>query len=468
MAEKTQIGDDAGGGDGKIKEEMNKRSRGRPRKEEKNKEEAKQMRDYLKKGGCGFTVNFGRKKEVVRSPVRNKQNKEEKDKQGKEGEENGLTEGEKNDGGDRQQKAEATENSTAEAAGTSKAGASATGNSTENGEERQKEEAVRESSTVPTGGKGKDGNADAEEENTEESGREQTGISREELATACKLVKDLESRIDRIDEEKKEVDRELAEVKEQLRDQIEGGRDLKREMEKIKEGREVDRERLERLEKEIGKLKRDTEKSVTTENENRNVNQVGSESEKENVKEKECEQSERGEGGKGGDKSGRSKAEREYLKMMPDKLSEDELEWEMAERRCRKKNIFIRGIRTVGAKIKEEIRGIIKEKLDQAIYIKRTRAIGGGIVVELESRENKMDIMRKKGMLKGMNLWIEDDLTDREREIQKWLGMIVEEERSRGLEAQLGYQKLKIEGNWYEWREEEGRIVDVEEKFFRG
>ncbi|OXU24202.1 hypothetical protein TSAR_012637 [Trichomalopsis sarcophagae] len=70
-------------------------------------------------------------------------------------------------------------------------------------------------------------------------------------------------------------------------------------------------------------------------------------------------------------------------------------------------------------------------------YLKKVRAIGGGLVVELESMENKIEVMRKRGMLKGMNVWIEDDLTERDKEIQNWLKMIAEEERGRGLETQV-------------------------------
>ncbi|XP_031789088.1 putative uncharacterized protein DDB_G0274405 [Nasonia vitripennis] len=205
----------------------------------------------------------------------------------------------------------------------------------------------------------------------------------------------------------------------------------------------MDKNRMNELELVIEELLekgRDTlEKEQNVENNNNNneekesVREDGAGEKEEGELDIENSEEENNNNNKGG---GLGNIKRDYLKVMPEKLGEGELEWEMTERKNRKKNIFIRGVRTVEARIKEEIKGIIKEKLE-AIYIKKVRAIGGGLVVELESMENKIEAMRKRGMLKGMNVWIEDDLTEREKEIQNWLKMIAEEERGRGLETQV-------------------------------
>lgn len=159
---------------------------------------------------------------------------------------------------------------------------------------------------------------------------------------------------------------------------------------------------------------------------------------------------------------------REYFKNMPSKMSKQEHEYEMLERRNRKKNIFIRGLRTVGRGIKEEIRDIINEKMGLSMYIRRIRAIGGGLVIELESMENKREIMKNKKCLKGWEIWIDDDLTDREKEIQAWLVQLKEEERGHGIEVSLGHQKARVQGVWYMWDEKKGRLEEQENKNFRG
>lgn len=49
---------------------------------------------------------------------------------------------------------------------------------------------------------------------------------------------------------------------------------------------------------------------------------------------------------------------REYLKCIPSALNVSEFNWEMEERKKRKKNIRIRGIRTVGKGIKDEVKSV--------------------------------------------------------------------------------------------------------------
>lgn len=75
----------------------------------------------------------------------------------------------------------------------------------------------------------------------------------------------------------------------------------------------------------------------------------------------------------------------EYVKNFSDTLSSREFEFEMEERERRRKNIMIRGIRTVGKGLKEEVKWVIKSVLNIDVYIKRLRAISGGLVVEVEA-----------------------------------------------------------------------------------
>lgn len=76
---------------------------------------------------------------------------------------------------------------------------------------------------------------------------------------------------------------------------------------------------------------------------------------------------------------------------------------------------MIKGVRTVGKGLKEEVKRVIKELMKVEIYIKRVKALEGGLLIELESFSNKIDILKRKGMLRGINLWIEDDYTRREK-----------------------------------------------------
>lgn len=152
---------------------------------------------------------------------------------------------------------------------------------------------------------------------------------------------------------------------------------------------------------------------------------------------------------------------RKYLAEIPENLSKNEWEWEMRERKNRKKNLVIKGLRGVGKGIKDEVRGIIKNYLRMDIYIERIRVMGGGILVELQSMENKVMIMKRKGMLKGVDIWIKDDYTVREKQVQDWLEKLGEEERILGHEVKVGYQKVKVDEDWYVWGEREGRLSQM-------
>lgn len=108
-----------------------------------------------------------------------------------------------------------------------------------------------------------------------------------------------------------------------------------------------------------------------------------------------------------------------YTARKPDKLEERELQYERQERIDRKKNIIVRGIRTIGRGIREKIGRIVRNKLNLPIYIYKMRPKNGGMFIELESMSNKVEIMKRKRILGEIGIRIEDDLTDREAEVME-------------------------------------------------
>lgn len=97
---------------------------------------------------------------------------------------------------------------------------------------------------------------------------------------------------------------------------------------------------------------------------------------------------------------------------------------------------------------------MIKKFLGNKVNVKKVRTINCGLLIELDSLNNKTEIIKTKGILKGINLWIENDLPQREEEVQEWLDKIVEEKRKRGYETEVEYQKVLVDGKWYEWNGE--------------
>ena len=299
-------------------------------------------------------------------------------------------------------------------------------------------------------------------------------------------VRDMKEQLDRYARKNERLENELRELKNQLKSPSAGEseiklqlseirKDIQTEMLKIKMSADITNQNLYKLKSDLRIIEKDKENNVLSEISegtlDSEITKKGENDDRMSIADMDTgAEGEREVGKENGQDSNnniRVRTESEYLKNIPDTLSRQELTKERAERQARKKNIFIRGIRTVGAGIKEEIASIIKEKMGVIISIERIRAIGGGLVLELESRENKIKVMKNKKYLKGIDIWLDDDYTEREKEIQGWLEEVAEEEKKYGIETRVGYQKIKVKEQWYVWDEAEGRLEEQDNRTFR-
>lgn len=101
---------------------------------------------------------------------------------------------------------------------------------------------------------------------------------------------------------------------------------------------------------------------------------------------------------------------------------------ERSESQARRQNVIIRGLELNGRDLKREVDEFLKGKLSVNEEIKKVIRLGNnlnnnnnstGVLVQVESLEAKRKIMRNKTQLKGIKIFIDDDLTKREREIYK-------------------------------------------------
>ncbi|XP_017879159.1 trichohyalin-like, partial [Ceratina calcarata] len=124
---------------------------------------------------------------------------------------------------------------------------------------------------------------------------------------------------------------------------------------------------------------------------------------------------------------------------------------EERERREKKNKIVIRGLEVPKREAKEKTRQFLMEEFGVKEGIVGIEIIGGGeiakvSIVEMENWEAKQEVMKKKGKLRGKRIYIDHDMTQEERRVQKLLREKAREEINEGREAKalLEVRKFQI------------------------
>lgn len=135
-------------------------------------------------------------------------------------------------------------------------------------------------------------------------------------------------------------------------------------------------------------------------------------------------------------------------------------------RERRKKNLVFKGVRKVKEGSKEEIKNICK-KIGVDIEIEEIRRVKTGreekgdmLIVKVRSEENKRKILENKRKLKGRSVWIEEDLTFKERKMRWNLRRVAEEERRKGRTVRMGNGRIWVENAWWFWDEDDEVLRD--------
>lgn len=137
-------------------------------------------------------------------------------------------------------------------------------------------------------------------------------------------------------------------------------------------------------------------------------------------------------------------------------------------RKEKKNNIVIKGLDIEG-KI-DEVENFIKKKLNVETKVEYTQVIKTGnnnkmMRAKLTNWESKRKIKVNKRMLKGKKIYLDDDLTKLQREIQKEIGKYASGQRELGKRVKIGYQQLYVDNELMIWKENKGLVKDY---LFRG
>lgn len=161
-----------------------------------------------------------------------------------------------------------------------------------------------------------------------------------------------------------------------------------------------------------------------------------------------------------------NRALKERLAVMEKKVAEIEDKQEKNEKQERRNNLVIscktsnNPLDKKPEKVKEKAQEILKKVTEQDVSFEKATLITTSksgrdiIAVKMNSFDEKLNIMRNKGKLRGSDIFIDSDLTKREAEVQKKIRDKVQEEKNKGNNAKVGYKKIWINGVWRPWNQE--------------
>ena len=155
------------------------------------------------------------------------------------------------------------------------------------------------------------------------------------------------------------------------------------------------------------------------------------------------------------------KKENEILKQENSELRRktDQLEERVSkiERERRRNNVVIHGLKSEDQEednLKVVIENFLKMKLKVDVKTKRVISLGNGYLVELNSTEDKGKIMKNKSKLRDVTeakIFINDDMSKPERDIQAKIRTKANEERAKGKTVKIGFQKMIVDGEVWKW-----------------
>lgn len=138
---------------------------------------------------------------------------------------------------------------------------------------------------------------------------------------------------------------------------------------------------------------------------------------------------------------------------------------EKMERERKTKNIVISGWKTdthEPQNLKERVEHFLNQNLQVNIEAKAITILGKSTcMLELESEKDKNLIMTNKYKLKNckQRIFINEDLTNRERKKQYELRAFAKTEKEKGNQVKMGYNKVIINGEEWRWNNKSGKIM---------
>ena len=131
----------------------------------------------------------------------------------------------------------------------------------------------------------------------------------------------------------------------------------------------------------------------------------------------------------------------------------------------KKNNIVIKGADIQNDPPKQEVAEFLQSTIQvQAKIIEATKiktTLGKDIIVaKLGSWEDKQNIMQAKSKLKGTKVFVDNDLTKEENRVQANLRKLAKNERDQEKNVKVGYQKLIVDKQIWDWDGKTEKIIE--------
>lgn len=123
----------------------------------------------------------------------------------------------------------------------------------------------------------------------------------------------------------------------------------------------------------------------------------------------------------------------------------------------KERNVVVKGFKVEEKEVRSVIGEIFKRigaemKVEEVRAVRAGREKWGEMAVKLETEEGKREVMRRKKGLRGGTVWIEVDLTWKERRSRwRFREAVKAEEKKR---ARVEVNKAMINEEWWFWEEE--------------
>lgn len=163
----------------------------------------------------------------------------------------------------------------------------------------------------------------------------------------------------------------------------------------------------------------------------------------------------------------------EQNEVMAVKQSKTDWRINQIEKQQKKNNLILTNYNTSETdprKLIVEIEGMLQGKIEERVnvdaVIRIKTSVGDKFIVKMKDFDDKLAVMRKKKMLyeerngDKLPIYVDDDLTQEDREIQKLARDQCKKAREQGKKAKVGYRRIYINEKEHKWNPEKNSFGD--------